>query len=156
MIRSAARLQGLDAMRAEGRKDDKGIERTTQLTRAARAGDEERLRELVAAGAKLDLVDGDGWSALHWASIRGHARIAKLLLDGKYKGKGADINLQTSGGYTALILASSRGHEAVVRLLLERGADVTLRGYGDTALYHARYQNHAAVVALLEARGAPE
>ena len=88
---------------------------------------------------------------------RGQARIAKLLLDGKYEGKGAAINLQTSNGDTALIWASFDGHEAVVRLLLERGADVTLRNTsGRTALYWARLFNHAAVVALLEARGAPE
>ena len=151
MIRSAGRLQGLDAMRAEGRKGS-----VTQLTRAAYMGDEKRVRELMAAGAKLDLVDGVGWSALLDASRNGHARIAKLLLDGKYEGKGADINLQTSnGGSTALIRASYDGHEAVVRLLLERGADVTLRYLSRTALYWARDGNHAAVVALLEAHGAP-
>ena len=90
-------------------------------------------------------------------SYNGHARIAKLLLDGKYEGKGAAINLRTSYGYTALILACMFGHEAVVRLLLERGADVTLRTDGGrTALYWARSNNHAAVVALLKAHGAPE
>ena len=152
MIRSAARLQGLDAMRAEGRKG--GL---TQLMRAAEDGDEKRVRELVAAGAPLDLVGSAGWSALHYASYSGHAHIAKLLLDGKYEGEGADINLQNSGGWTALVRASMNGHESVVRLLLERGADVTLRGYGGfTALYLARTRNHAAVVALLEAHGAPE
>ena len=162
----------------------------------AASGDEKRVRELVAAGAKLDLRaprdrprvrglaaarryapaaraarfrlraarlgarrrgDGDGYTALLFESASGHARIAKLLLDGKYEGKGAAINLQGSNGDTALIWASFKGHEAVVRLLLERGADVTLRSTsGRTALYYARYHNHAAVVALLEARGAPE
>ncbi len=157
MIRSAARLQGLDAMRAEGRKEYKGWMRTMQLTRAAEAGDEKRARELVAAGAKLDLVDGSSFSALHLASYYGHVRVVKLLLDGKYKGKSAAINLQTSGADTALTLASYYGHEAVARLLLERGADVTLRDSdGHTALYYALAYNHAAVVALLKAHGAPE
>jgi ankyrin repeat protein len=151
MIRSAARLQGLDTMRAEGRKGWP----PTQLMRAANAGDEKRVRELVAAGAKLDLVGSVGRSALHWASGHGHAGIAKLLLDGKYEGKGVVINLQTSGGYTALIRASISGHEAVVRLLLERGADVALQGYGGrTALSIARTRKHAAVEALLKAHGA--
>ena len=82
-------------------------------------------------------------------------RIAKLLLDGKYEGKGADINLRSSDGWTALTWASYNGHEAVVRLLLERGANVTLRTTsGHTALGWARLRNHAAVVALLEAHGA--
>jgi len=153
MIKSAARLQGLDAMRAERRGE---WWRPTQLKRAAGTGDEKRVRELVAAGAKLDLVTSGGWSALHFASYEGHARIARLLLDGKYKGKGADINLQASGGWTALIRASSHGHDAVVRLLLERGADVTLRdSEGRTALYWARTHKNDSIVALLEARGAP-
>ena len=95
MIRSAARLQGLDAMRAKGHEDS-----WTQLIRAANEGGEKRVRELVAAGAKLDLVSGAGWSALHRASRNGHARIAKLLLDGKCEGKGADINLQDNYGDT--------------------------------------------------------
>ena len=156
MIRSAARLQGLDAMRAEGRKEYEYSKRTTQLMRAAREGDEKRVRALVASGAKLDLVDGYGCSALHWASLSGHARIVKLLLDGKYEGKGAGVNLQASDGWTALIRASVYGHEAVVRLLLERGADVTLVASGSTALSYARLFNHAAIVALLKAHGAPE
>jgi ankyrin repeat protein len=96
MIRSAARLQGLDAMRAKRREE--GRLRFTQLMRTAVKGDEKRVRELVAAGAKLDLVTSGGWSALHCASDRGHARIAKLLLDGKYEGKGADVNLLNRAG----------------------------------------------------------
>ena len=152
VIRSAARLQGLDAMRAEGREGW----RTTQLMRAAGTGDKKRVRELVAAGAKLDIVDGGGWSALHEASSIGYAHVAELLLDGKYEGKGADINLQTSSGDTALTWASYKGHEAVVRLLLKCGADVTLRtDGGSTALSMARLYSRAAVVALLEAHGAP-
>ncbi len=151
MIRSAARLQGLDAMRAKRREEGWPA---TQLIRAAEKGDEKRVRELVAAGAKLDLVNGAGWSALHLASESGHAHIVKLLLDGKYEGKGAGINLQISSGWTALNLASLYGHESVVRLLLERGADVTLRTGDRTALSFARAHNHAAVVALLKAHGA--
>jgi hypothetical protein len=150
MIRSAARLQGLDAMRAEGR--EVGWLRT-QLMSAANAGDEKRVRELVAAGAKLNLVSIGGWSALHNASRRGHARIAMLLLDGKYKGKGAAINLQSSDGWTPLTEACLYGNEAVARLLLERGADVTLRSRGgcNTALLLAKTE---AIKALLCARGA--
>ncbi len=152
MIMSAARLQGLDSLRVLGCKEYKGWQRTTQLMRAARDGDEKRVRELVAAGAPLDLVGSTGWSALHFASNSGHARIAKLLLDGKYEGKGADINLQTSGGWTQLMEACYQGQEAVARLLLERGADVTLRGRGGhTALSLAATD---AITALLRAHGA--
>ena len=155
MIRSAARIQApwLAEARAKGREG--GPE--TQLTRAAHEGNEQRVRELVAAGAPLDLVSNFGASALRLASVRGHVRIAKLLLDGKYEGKGADINLQGIVGDTPLIYACSIGREAVARLLLERGADATLRGkYGRTALAIARAYERASIAALLEAHGAPE
>jgi len=137
---------------AEARAMRRKVWGVTQLTRAAHTGDEKRVRELVAAGAKLNLVSIGGWSALHNASRRGHARIAMLLLDGKYKGKGAAINLQSSDGWTPLMEACLNGNEAVARLLLERGADVTLRGRGGhTALSLAATD---AITALLRAHGA--
>ena len=159
MVKSATRIHApwLAEAREKGREAYESRGRTTQLIRAAYDGNEQRVRELVAAGAPLDLVDEGGMSALNWASYKGHAHIAKLLLDGKYEGKGADINTQSSDGWSPLIRASYNGHEAVVRLLLERGADIKLRAKdGRTALYWARRHNHASIVALLEARGAPE
>jgi hypothetical protein len=155
MIKSAARIQApwLAEARAKGREGWP----PTQLMRAAREGSEQRVRELVAAGAPLDLVDSCGRSALHCASNKGHVRVAKLLLDGKYEGKGADINLESIRGDTPLMRACQIGHEAVARLLLERGANTTLRDIdGRAAMYYARSRKHAAIVALLEAHGAPE
>jgi hypothetical protein len=155
MIKSAARIQAPWLAEASAKGREWG--RSTQLMRAVSANNEQRVRELVAAGAPLDLVDSSGWSALHLASALGHVRIAKLLLDGKYEGKGADINLQSIRGWTPLMHACRNGHEAVARLLLERGADATLRNKGgSTALYYARTFKHASIVTLLEARGAPE
>jgi len=154
MIKSAARIQAplLTEARAKGRA---GFGRT-QLMRAALEDNEQLLCELVAAGAKLGCV-GSGKMALHFASHGGCANVAKLLLDGKYEGKGVDANLTDGGGDRPLLWASFDGREAVVRLLLERGADVTLRGSGGhTALFYARSQQHAAIVALLEAHGARE
>ena len=84
-------------------------------------------------------------------------RIVKVLLDGKYEGKGADINLQSASGWTPLMLACAHGHDAIARLLLERGANATLRDEdGHTALSLARLREHVVIAALLEAHGVRE
>jgi hypothetical protein len=155
MIASAVRIQAPWLVEARAKWREGGF-RLTQLMCAAEEGNEQRVRMLVAAGAPLDLVDSGGWSALRYASARGHVRVAKLLLDGKYEGEGADINLQCRFGWTTLMIACSNGREAVARLMLERGANATLRAKdGRTALAIARSHMRAAVVELLEANGVP-
>ena len=130
---------------------------TTQLMHAASTGDVARVRQLVQLGAPLDLVDSNGWSALHFACYDGHSSVAEVLLDGKFEGRGAAINYLDRGGWTPLMRAIILELEGVVRLLLARGANVALRsGGGITALGWARSQGNAVVVALLEASGAPE
>jgi ankyrin repeat protein len=155
MIKCAARIQApwLAEARAKGREGWP----PTQLMRAAYEGNEPRVRELVAAGAPLDLVSGGGdWSALYLASMQGHARIAKLLLDGKFEGKGADIDLQVKGGWTPLVIACMHGYEAVARLLLGAKTELQISDGPSARLYYARSFKHVAIVALLEAHGAPE
>ena len=120
---------------------------------AAMSGDEKRVRELLAAGAKPDLVTKANWSALLFACGRGSAGVVKLLLDGKFEEEGAAVDRVTAGGDTPLTWASFGGFEAVVRILLERGADVPLGG-DYTALRWARDRGHKAIAALLEAHGA--
>jgi hypothetical protein len=147
MIKSAVRIQAPWLAAARGKGRDEGWRRSTQLTRAAYEGDEKRVRELVAAGAPLDLVDGGGFSALNEASNSGHVRVAKLLLDGKYEGKGADINLRNLTGDTPLMRACINGHKSVVRLLLERGANASLSDYSGCTVMSP------SIITLLEEHG---
>ena len=156
MIAHSVRRQAswLPAARAKGRESFGDHRRTTQLMRAVHEGNEQRVRELVTAGAPLNPVDRAEYSALRWAARLGHDRIVKLLLDGKYEGVGADMNQRCSDDWTPLISACNNNKEAVVRLLLERGADATLQDRNrQTALSIARRANHAAIVALLQAHG---
>ena len=79
------------------------------------------------------MIVGNTWTALIWASSRGHRETASLLLD-----RGADINLKNNDGETALMEASSSGHTEIVSLLLDRGADVNVKDNdGGTALVRA-------------------
>ena len=102
------------------------VELTTNLMRAASAGDEQRVRQLLAAGASPHCVNVERRTALHYASAGGDARAAAALLEADVAG--ASINATDSEGYTPIMLACRRGHDGVVRALLARGArqDVSL------------------------------
>ena len=82
-----------------------------------------RIKELLADGAKPDIKDLEGWSALLVCCRNGwsdHLEVIKILLDA-----GADINQGTlQYGFTPLLLAANNGHMAIVRELLRRGANV--------------------------------
>ena len=77
------------------------------------------VRLLIEHGARVDVKDADGTTALMRASLAGHIDVVRLLLD-----KGAGVGDTDTEGETALHLASRRGHTDIVRLLLENGADV--------------------------------
>ena len=46
-----------------------------------RAGDTERVRQLLDEGAPVDEKGEYGYTALMWASKRGHTEVVQLLLD---------------------------------------------------------------------------
>jgi ankyrin repeat protein len=89
----------------------------TALLFAARSGDAESARLLVAAGADVNDALPDGASALVVAAHSGHRQAAMALLD-----KGANPNA-SAVGYTALHAAVLRSDVELVRALLARGAD---------------------------------
>ncbi|MEO2003116.1 MAG: ankyrin repeat domain-containing protein, partial [Candidatus Poribacteria bacterium] len=124
-----------------------------QIIDAARSGDVDALRSLLAEGADANTTQGDGMTALHWAAERGHSAVAELLLSA-----GADGEAQTRvGSYTPLHLASRSGYGPIVRTLLDAGAapDATTTNTGVTPLHLAAgaVGGADAVAALLE-RGA--
>ncbi|MGE3957823.1 MAG: ankyrin repeat domain-containing protein [Vicinamibacterales bacterium] len=89
----------------------------TALLFAARNGDLESARILVAAGANADDADAWGVSATALAAHAGHTAIVELLLE-----KGANPNTN-GGGFTALHAAVMRRDERMVAALLAHGAD---------------------------------
>ena len=87
------------------------------LNDASRAGDTERVKQLLDDGAPVDVKSQYGRTALMLASEKGHTEVAKLLLD-----EGAPVDEKDELGRTALMLASYYCHTEVVKLLLENGA----------------------------------
>jgi ankyrin repeat protein len=92
----------------------------TPLLFAARRGDRESARFLLAAGAAVDEAAPVGTSALVVAAHSGHGPFATFLLD-----QGADPNA-AGGGYAALHAAILRRDAALVKALLAHGADPNL------------------------------
>lgn len=89
----------------------------TALLFAARVGDIESARLLLAAGANPNGEDAWGVSALVLAAHSGFRDLTELLL-----AKGADPNAMRAG-FSAMHVAIMRRDEALVRELLARGAD---------------------------------
>ncbi len=89
----------------------------TPLLFAARSGDVESAKHLLAAGAPVGDVASNGATALAVAAHSGHGALAALLL-----AQGADPNAG-GAGYTALHAAVLRGDLDLMKALLATGAD---------------------------------
>lgn len=86
---------------------------------AAMRRDADAVRALVAQGEDVNVAQGDGMTALHWAAQYQDASLARFLL-----AAGADAGAGTRiGHYTPLHLAAAGGAGEVVEVLLGAGAD---------------------------------
>ena len=115
---------------------------------AAKQGDLEKVRTLLARSADVDTAFGDGMTGLHWAASAGNTEMAELLI-----AAGADFEATTRiGAHTPLHVAAKAGRGPVVEILLEAGSDATATTTaGATPLHFAAASGSAeAVIALLE------
>jgi ankyrin repeat protein len=92
----------------------------TAVHYAARDGDVDGLRGLVAGGADVEAADRASWTPLHFAAQAQNAQAAAVLL-----AAGAAVDVPDRHGNTALWTAvfNFRGEGATLRVLLEAGAD---------------------------------
>jgi ankyrin repeat protein len=93
----------------------------TPLLFAARVGDLDSAKLLVAAGADVNESEAWGISATTLAAHSGFTDVVSFLLD-----KGADPNA-AKAGFTALHEAIMRRDEKLVSVLLDHGADANAR-----------------------------
>ena len=106
--------------------------------------------ELLAAGAPVDAIGGDGGTPLHWACHHEHPDMIAKLLEA-----GASVDTSNRWGRTPLHVAARRGCRQVAALLLDHGADVNaVTKEGWTPLHVAYRSDHAQTIELLLARGA--
>ena len=120
------------------------------LADGAKRGDWAAVRTLVEAGAEVNARQGDGSTALHWASYRDNREIAALLVRA-----GAEVNATNDLGATPLWAACENGSSAMVTLLLEAGADPNRAlPFGETPLMTAARAGNADAVGQLLSAGA--
>ncbi len=86
----------------------------TVLMVAAQNGKPEMIKALLDAGAEIDAVDDDGWTALMFAD---DVESVRMLLN-----TGADMSIKNKDGLTALGMAIKYEQEESVKLLKSRGA----------------------------------
>ncbi|MDP8255127.1 MAG: ankyrin repeat domain-containing protein [Candidatus Alcyoniella australis] len=87
------------------------------LHRAVGAGHLEIARELIAAGADVNVRTGAfGWTPLHIAAAKGNDEMVGLLLD-----SGAEVNATDENQHTPLDYALAKGNEQTAELLRQRG-----------------------------------
>jgi ankyrin repeat protein len=141
------------------------------LINAAKDSNIKKLKASLDAGADVNVIDREGFTALIYAAKNNDPEILKLLLSNK-----ADVNLRGLNDNfddldwtTALFAAVSEGQLKIVKILLSNGADVNQRKThrlkrirsnlptirdGETALMYATIKNDLEIMKLLILNGA--
>ena len=175
----AAALQAASTLQDGGNSG-----KDTRLAQFASQGDRDAVRALLKQKVDVNVAQGDGMTALHWAAHRNDIDMAKALLAAGASVKavtrieeltplalastngnapmvdlllkaGAAAN-EGNGLWTPLMLASSSGSAEAVKLLLDHGADVNVKetSHHQTALMFAAGRNRDTVIPLLASHGA--
>lgn len=142
---TALGLIGIVAGTARGQGNDMGM----ALIDAVNAGDADRVRDLIAAGAPLEFRDRARRTPLLLATRADHVEIARLLIEA-----GADVNAKDNIRDTPFLYAGAEGRDAILELILDAGADLKdTNRYGGNALIPAPHHGHPATVRILLAAG---
>jgi ankyrin repeat protein len=152
------------------------------LRKACLDGNIEAVKQHIAAGVDVNAPNTYGWTALYWASSRGHKEIVELLiangahvnpkgdlgdtpLDGAIEDNHTEIAdiLRKHGGKSGVehsirVAAGATGRKGnieAVKRYLAAGTDVDARDAEDkTPLQHAVFWGNKEIVKLLIAEGA--
>jgi ankyrin repeat protein len=119
------------------------------LLAAARTGNVDVVKLLLANNADVNVKSDWKRTALMTASKKGHIEIVRLLV-----AAGADLDCKEDGwrDMTALHYAIKEGHTEIALFLIERGADITSKDHHETTAleYAFKYKHFDVAKALFE------
>uniref|UniRef100_A0A0X3PAB3 Uncharacterized protein n=1 Tax=Schistocephalus solidus TaxID=70667 RepID=A0A0X3PAB3_SCHSO len=95
-----------------------------QFFAACSLADTNEIKQLLAKGVDINVVNVDGLTALHQACIVNNYDVTKFLLE-----HGADVNIQDNEGWTPLHACASCPYPELTKLLLDHGADVGIASF---------------------------
>ena len=129
---------------------DYGEHQITPLVKAAWDGDEEIVKTLIAAGAKVNAKATDtGETALINAVSNKNKAIAEMLL-----AAGADVSIKNRFDFNALNIAVAANNQELAALLLDHGANVETDTSTLTPLMFAASAGNVDMIRFLVKRGA--
>ena len=129
---------------------DYGEHKITPLIKAAWDGDEEIIKTLLAAGAKVNARATDtGETALLNAVSNKHTEIVETLLKA-----GADVSIKNRFDFNALTTAVAASNQDLAALLLEHGANVETETSTLTPLMFAASAGNVDMIRFLVKHGA--
>lgn len=123
--------------------------------RATAGGDDdydaEIIEQILNKELKVDSVDSDHATPLHYAAKQGKLNLVKMLLR-----EGAKLDAQTREGCTPLHLAAQQQRLAVCKYLLEKGADPNVRDNRGLTPMHCVCQTafSSKILSLMISKGA--
>ena len=116
---------------------------------ATRHGQCIAMKQLIDAGCDLNVINDQGWSALHYACQK--ATGYQILLNA-----GADPDVKDKDNITPIIVAASEGFDGVVRSLVDANCNVNIavNSVGRTALHILSFKGHSQCINNLVYGGA--
>ncbi len=141
MMSRRAMLLSLVVAASPAFAEETGME--TELHVAAKANDADRVKALIASGAKLDARDKDQRTPLLVATHADAVNAARVLIEA-----GADVNARDNIRDTPFLYAGAEGRLEILKLTLATGKadlDDTNR-YGGNALIPAAHHGHPETV----------
>lgn len=126
-------------------KDDAPLSEDDKFTNLIAYGDLAGMMSFKDLPARIHARDDEGWTALHWAALYGHAECAGFLI-----AHGAPLDAVSKKNETPLMIAAESRQKSAFAVLLSAGADADIkRANGDAVLDVLREQKAEDFIKVL-------